>query len=317
MFQKAKYTFFLLQSECLKQLTLCFSPIIWTSKSYLQINKLIKNMKNVEKMYLDYYNVLSEEYNIFSLFKNKNINYSSQINDNNNINSDLKLKIYNLRSNLQNIVVLVRFLEDSIESSCYSINDLNSKLDILLKETNHFSELISTLQIYILKRNNNIKNNTPMLINCIKEINNDIEMNKSTDVVCEDQLFFGISEEYTEKMVNTIPDENIFDISNNRNFMSELKIALKDKQNEWKKRETKFLEIYPELSQMNDEEDCEKSNYIKQINELEYNIPSEHTLTTQLFNKNIANEAAVIASKWNSIIESFNDNSNSDSDSDS
>lgn len=275
-------------------------------------------MNNIEKIYLSCYNDLSEEYNIFSLFQNKNTNYNNQINDNNHINSDLKLKIYNLRSNLQNIIVLVRFLEDYFETSCYSINDLNSKLNVLLKETNNFSELISTLQIYILKRNSNIKNDIPLLINSTKEIDNDIEMNESTDIVCQqDQLFFGISDEFTEKIDNTILDKKIFDISTNHNFMSELKIALKDKQNEWNKRESKLLKLHPELNYINDEEQCETSDDIKKNNKLELGTPNnDYSITTQLIDKNIANEVAIIASKWSSVIKSF-DNSDSDSDSDS
>lgn len=307
-FQKAKYTYFLLQSEFLKQSALCLCPVLWTTNSSSQINRLIITIGEIENVYSNSYDVLFEEYNIYSLFKNNN----KQRDKNTNSNSDLKLKIYNVRQFLQNMMVRVLCMEDSVEkSSKCSIDDINKTLNVLVKEVNVLNELISTLQIYNLKTNNDHdKGKTYDPIEVDDHI--DTETNESIKVIREDELFFGVSEELTEKMSNTFCEE-VFDTSNNKKLMLELKVALKEKQEEWKRRECKLLEKHPQLKDLPDEEECNQNHndYINKVRKVTSDLPLNEVISMQLPNS-FANEIAMVAGKWNTVIESISDDSDSD-----
>lgn len=324
MFQKAKYLYFLLQSEFLKQVALCLCPILWTSNSSLQINHLIETVGKFEKVYLDAHNVLIEEYNQYLLFKNNNIDKNKLISDNsaNDSNIDLKSKMYNVRHFLQNMMVHMRFMEDSIENSSEScIDDITSTLNVLIKEINIFNEYVSNLQIFILKSTNNIHkiNKTVSTDNHYNEEIDHIVTNTNDPIkcVCEDELFFGISEELGIEPANSkILDEELFDKSNNHELMLELKVALKDKQAEWKHRECKLLEKHPHLNVLSDEiENNEKpqpDEYTNKIRKTTLDFPSTENFPMQLPNTDFANEIAMIACKWNTNIQSFGDDSDSD-----
>lgn len=260
-------------------------------------------------MYSNSYNVLFEEYNIYSLFKNNN----KQPDKNINFNSDLKLKVYNIRQFLQNMMVHVRFMEDSVEkSSKCCTDDMNNTLNILVKEANVLNELISTLQIYILKTNKDHKEEKTY--NPIDEIDHvDIETNETTNIIPEDELFFGVSEELTEEMTNTFSEE-VFDKSNNKNLMLELKVALKEKQEEWKHRECKLLEKHPQLNDLllEEEHDQKDNDYIHKVRKVASDLPFNENISMQLPSVNFANEIAMVACKWNTVIESYSDDSDSD-----
>lgn len=315
LFQKAKYLFFLLQSEFLKQSALCLCPVLWTSKSFSQLNHLIETISQVEKIYANSYGALLEEYNVYSLFVNNNVERDKLPNDGVDINSDLKLKVSTIRQFLQNMMVHVRFMEDSIENitKC-KIDDLNDTLNILAKEANVFNELISTTQIYILKANNCKKDDATRLVDNTSEIidQEDIETNEPVKSIFEDELFFGISEEHCEDEPTKCCNEDVFDKSNNQNLMLELKVALKDKQNEWKQRESKLLKKHPQCEDSSDEEESTEKLYIEKVRKVALDLPSSEGFSFQFPSKNVANEIATVASKWNTKIESFGDNSDSD-----
>lgn len=298
-----------MQSEFLKQSGLCLCPVLWTPKSSSQINRLIKTIGEIEKMYSNSYDVLFEEYNMYSLFKNKNKPPDKNV----DLNSDLKLKVYNIRQFLQNMMVHVRFMEDSVEKSSERCTDnINNTLNVLVKEANVLNELISTLQIHILKTNNeNEKDKTYNPIDVISPI--DIEINEPTNIIQEDELFFGVSEELTEEMTNTFCDE-VFDKSNNKNLMLELKVALKEKQEEWKQRECKLLEKHPQLNDLIEEEEPNQTDndYIHKVRKVASDLPFNENVSLQSPSINFANEIALVASKWNTVIESYSDDSDSD-----
>ncbi|XP_060844643.1 uncharacterized protein LOC132924379 [Rhopalosiphum padi] len=313
---KSKYTYFLLQSEFLKQSALCLCPALWTPYSSFHLNRLIETIGEIEKVYSNSYNILYDEYNIYSMFKNNNtIEHSKQPVQDNNRNSDLKLKIYSVRHFLQNMMVHVRFMEDSIEnSSAYSADDINNTLNVLVKEGNVFNELISSLQIYILKTNNDQTDKTILTNDSIGVIDHiDTETNEPIKEVCEDELFFGVSEEPTEKKENTFCDEIVFDKSNNHNLMLELKVALKDKQEEWKQRECKLLEKHPQLNDFSDDEECNEKHvqYINKVRKVAIDLPPNESFPMQLPDKSFASEIAMIACKRNTAIECFGDDSDS------
>ncbi|XP_015370720.1 PREDICTED: uncharacterized protein LOC107166531 [Diuraphis noxia] len=312
---KAKYTYFLLQSEFLKQSALCLCPVLWTPYSYFQVNRLIETIGKIEEVYSSSYNVLYDEYNIYSIFKNNAMKHSKQPIQGTNINSDLKVKIYSIRQFLQNMMVHVRFMEDSIESSsANNIDDINSTLNVLVKEVSVFNELISTLQINILKRNNNQTDKT-LLTNDSFEVTEhiDTETNETIKEVCEDELFFGVSEEPTEQVENTFYNEVIFDKSNNHNLMLELKVALKDKQAEWKERECKLLEKHPQLNELSDDDECNErqERYINKVRKVALDLPQDERFSMQLPSKSFASEIAMVACKRNTAIECFGDDSDS------
>lgn len=320
MFQKAKYTYFLLQSEFMKQIALCLCPVLWTPKSSSQMNLLIDTIRKIGEVYSNIYNVLSEEYNVCSLFKNNKVERNEQPNKSTNTNPDLKLKMYNVRQFLQNMMVHVRFMEDTVEdSSKFCVDDINKTLNVLMKDINVFNELISTLQIYILKTNDSDKKSKIVLENKTAEVNDHVDAeNDTVNVVSEDELFFGVSEELAEEVDNKCYGEEIFDKSNNQHLMSELKVALKNKQDEWKEREFKLLEKHPQLnvsSDCSDEEDDsneEKNQYTSKVRKVALDLPSSENFSMQLPSQNFANEIAMVACKWNAAIESFGDNSDSD-----
>lgn len=316
MFQKAKYTFFLLQSEFLKQSALCLCPALWTPHSCFHVNHLIETIGKIEETYSYSYNVLYDEYNVYSMFKNNTIEQSKQPVQCTNINSDLKLKIYSIRQFLQNMMVHVRFIEDSFEnSSVCNIDDINSSLNVLLKDVNVFNELISTLQINILKRNNNQTDKSIITNDSIGVIDYiDTDTNEPIKEICEDELFFGISEESTEKMENTFCNEVIFDKSNNHNLMLELKVALKGKQAEWKQRECKLLEKHPQLNDLSDDDDeCNETQvqYINKVRKVALDLPPNESFSMQLPDKSFASEIAMVACRRNTAIECFGDDSDS------
>lgn len=317
MFQKAKYTYFLLQSEFLKQSALCLCPSLWTPRSFFHVNRLIKTIGKIEEVYSNSCDVLYDEYNVYSMFKNNTKEHSKQPVQGTNINSDLKLKIYSIRQFLQNMMVHVRFMEDSIEnSSAYNIDDINSTLNVLVKEVSVFNELISTLQINILKRNNNQTDKT-ILTNDTTGVTDhiDTETNEPIKEVCEDELFFGVSEESTEKMDNTFCNEVIFDKSNNHNLMLELKVALKDKQAEWKQRECKLLEKHPQLNDLSDDDECNDTQvqYLNKVRKVALDLPPDENFPMQLPGKSFASEIAMVACKRNTTIDCFGDDSDSNS----
>ncbi|CAH1732545.1 unnamed protein product [Aphis gossypii] len=311
---KAKYTYFLLQSEFLKQSALCLCPALWTPYSYFHVNRLIKTISEIEKVYLNLYNVLYDEYKVYSMFKNNNTLENKPV-QSNNTNSDLKLKIYSIRHFLQNMMVHVRFMEDSIEnSSVFNIDDINNTLNVLVKESNVFNELISTLQINILKTNNHQTDKTVLTNDSSSVIDNiDTEINEPIKEVCEDELFFGVSEESTEKMENTFCNEEVFDKSNNHNLMLELKVALKDKQDEWKQRECKLLEKHPQLNDFSEDEECNEKHvqYLNKVRKVALDLPPNESFSMQLPDKSFASEIAMIACKRNTAIECFGDDSDS------
>jgi len=279
------------------------------------MNRLIKTIGKIEEVYSSSYNVLYDEYNVYSMFKNNSMKHSKQPIQGTNINSDLKMKIYSIRQYLQNMMVHVRFMEDSIESSsANNIDDINSTLNVLVKEVSVFNELISTLQINILKRNNNQTDKTILTNDFIGVTEHiDTETNKTIKVVCEDELFFGVSEEPTEQLENTFYNEVIFDKSNNHNLMLELKVALKDKQAEWKERECKLLEKHPQLNELSDDDECNETQerYINRVRKVALDLPPDERFSMQLPAKSFASEIAMVACKRNTAIECFGDDSDS------
>lgn len=314
--------YFLLQSEFLKKSVLCLCPALWTPSSFSQMNRLVEAISKLEIVYSNSYDDLSEEYDVYSLFKNNNHEHNKFIDKNIDKNSDLKLKVYSIRQFLQNMMVHVRFMEDSTEnfSKC-NIDDLNNTLNVLAKEANGFSELISTLQIYILKSNYSNRENKSLLPDDTTEIIDcvDNEINEPVKNICEDELFFGISEELPKEEQNKCCDEEVFDKSNNHNLMLELKVALKDKEEEWKQRETKLLEKHPQLNDLSDGEECseEKNQYVNKVRKVALDMPLNEQFSLRFPDKSIANEIAVVACKWNTAIESFGDDSDSDTSCDS
>lgn len=317
MFQKAKYTYFLLQSEFLKQSALCLCPALWTPYSSFHLNRLIETIGEIEKVYSNSYNVLYDEYNVYSIFKNNTIDHNKQPIQGTNTSSDLKLKIYSIRHFLQNMMVHVKFMEDSIENSLlYNVDDINNTMNILVKEVSVFNELLSTLQIYILKINSHQTDKTILIndsIGVVDQIN--IETNEPIKEICEDELFFGVSEESPEVVENTFCNEVVFDKSNNHNLMLELKMALKDKQEEWKQRECKLLEKHPQLNSLSDDDECneKKGQYINKVRKVALDLPPNESFSMQLPDKSFASEIAKIACKRNTRIECFGDDSDSDS----
>lgn len=314
LFQKARYTYFLLQSELLKQLSLCFCPILWKPDSCSQINHLIDTIQNIEKMYSNSYSVLLEEYNIYFLFKNNYIELNKQPCTDTYINSDLKMKVYTVRQSLQAMMVHIKYMDDLIHNSQKNcIDNLNNTLDILVKESNVFNELISALKIYILKSSQDDKKNK-ILFSSIEDV-------KSTEVVesindnnvCEDELFIGVSEEPIVEADNTFCDEVIFDKSNNYNLMLELNMALKNKQTEWNIRERKLLEKHQIIeSIINTNSNEEHNPYTNKIRKEPIDLPPNQNDIIQP-NNDFANEIAMIACKWNTPMESFGDVTDSDS----
>jgi len=290
--------------------------------SCLHVNHLIKIVGRFKQIYSDSYNILYEEYNLYLLFKNNYNEHRKPVPSISAI-SDLKSKVCSVRHFLQNMMVHVRFMEDSIENSSEScISDLTSTLNVLVKEVCVFSEFISSLQVNILKTSN--KNHTthnPMLSNELCDDKNDYiatEMNQTSDKVGEDELFVGISEEVgVESADCKVLDEEIFDKSNNRDLILELKVALENKQVEWKIREEKLLEKHPHLT---DSSDYEEINEISQqgksankVRKVVLDLPiDEGKEIMQLPNTSFANEIAMIACKWNTDIKSIGDNSDSD-----
>lgn len=311
-----------MQSEFLKQSALCFCPVLWTPNSSLQMNRLIETIDEIEKVYSNSYEVLYEEYNIYSLFKNNNVNQNKYpVKDTNT--SDLKSKICSVRQFLQNMMVHVKFIEDSIEdnTSTYCDDKVNSTLNVLVKEVNVFNELISKLQIYCLKTSNDDQKNKTNSTNDPIEVVDHAEkkiIEEPVKEICEDELFFGVSEEITEEADNKCYDEEIFDKSNNHNLMLELKVALKNKQEEWKQRENKLMEKHPLLNDLSEkeeeEEECnEKQNeYINKVRKIALDLPLNERFPMQLPCKSFADEIAMVACKWNTEIKSFGDDSDSD-----
>lgn len=317
MLQKAKYIYFLLQSEFLKLSALCFCPVLWTPNSSSQMNHLIETIDEIEKVYSNSYDVLYDEYNIYSLFKNNNMKQDKHPGKDTNT-SDLKLKIHSIRQFLQNMMVHVKFMEDSIEdnTSTYYTDNINSTLNVLVKEVNIFNELISKLQIYCLRKCNDDKKDKVNLTNDHIEVvdyteKETIDPDKE---ICKDELFLGISEEVTEVVDNKCCDEDVFDKSNNHNLMLELKVALKNKQEEWKQREDKLMEKHPLFNDLSEEEECnEKQNeYINKVRKVALDLPPDERFPIKLPCKSFADEIAMVACKWNTEIKSFGDDSDSD-----
>lgn len=321
MFQKAKYTYFLLQSEFLKQSAICFYPVFWTSNSSSQMNRLIEIIRNIEQIYSNLFNVLSEDYNVYSLLKKNGIDHIKQSDADININSDLKIKVHTVRQSLQNLMIHVKFIEDSVEnSSKYCIDDVNNTLNALVKETKVFNELVSALQIYVLKTNNVDNKKDQITLHKGEENTPDPEINEPINEVSEDQLFFGVSEQLPEESDNTFCDEEIFDKSNNQSLILELKVALKDKQLEWKTREFKLLEKHPQLNSLSDHDvengdlsDSNKQEYVNKTRKVAQDMPPDDNFSLQLPSKSFANEIAMVASKWNTTFQSYGDNTDSDS----
>lgn len=320
VFQKVKYTYFLLQSEFLKLSTLCLCPILWTPNSYSQINHLIETVGKIEKTYSNSYKILWEEYSVYILFKN-NTEYNKQSSNESDINSDLKSKVYSVRQFLQNLMVHVRFMEDSIEnSSKYCIEDLNSTLNVMIKELGFFNQLVTSLQIHTLKITNKNVIKSKTVVNDYNNEESDHAEPISSEMikdVYKDELFFGISEELAEPYdKNQTIDEEIFDKSNNQNLILELKTALKSKEIEWKHREDMLVEKHPQLYNLSDEKkDNEMHNhntYSNKVRKVALDLPPDESFPMQLPNKCFANEIAQVASKWNTTIQSFGDDSDSD-----
>lgn len=319
LFQKAKYTFFLLQSEFLKLSIVCLNPMFWTPKSSSQINHLIKFIGEIEKIYSNSYNILSEEYDIYSLFKHSNIVKNNNLN--NNSNFDLKSKVYNIKQVLQNMMIHLRVIEDSIETtpSKYCNDSINATVNILVKEMTVFNELISTFQIDIFKTNKEKKNEILLSNNVIDVTkNNSSEENDNPIKFIRDELFIGVSEKIAEEKDNKFVGDDIYDKSNNHNLMLELKVALKEKQIEWKQREEKLQKQHIELDDIpSDEDNCYANNFvnnqsINSIRKVAFDMESDISFPMQLPCKSLANEIACIASKWNTEIKSFGDDSDSD-----
>lgn len=285
------------------------------------MNHLIETIDKIEKVYSNSCDALYEEYNIYSLFKNNNVKQNKYRCE--DINTcDLKLKICSIRQFLQNMMVHVKFMDDSIvdNTSTYCIDDINNTLNVLVKEVSVFNELISKLQIYCLKTSNDVKKYKDNFTDDPIEVGDHIEKQIIEPVnvkVCEDELFFGISEEFTEEADNKCCDEEIFDKSNNHNLMLELKVALKNKQEEWKQRENKLMEKHPLLNDLSEEEkeeecDVKQNEYINKVRKIALDLPPDERFPMQLPCKSFADEIAMVACKWSTEIKSFGDESDSD-----
>ncbi|XP_050437957.1 uncharacterized protein LOC126844129 isoform X3 [Adelges cooleyi] len=317
---KAKYTYFLLQSEFLKLSALCLCPALWTSNSSGQMNFLIATIRELQKVYYESFIILSEEYNVYSMFKSNKVDQGKFKQNVDDVHSDLKSKVISVRQYLQNMVVHVRFIEDSVESKPKSsIVDLNDTINVLVKEVNAFNELVSNLQVYILKTNSKneyMENKLPS--EPIKEnLENETEASEAPPAPQEDELFFGVSGELQKDIDNKCYHDDIFDKINNESLISELKVALKEKQDEWKDRESKLLKKHPQLNNTSsDDKTSDESEHLEEVHKVRKvarDFPPEEGFPMALPDKNFANEIAGVACRWNNtVIESFGDNSGSD-----
>ncbi|XP_050530071.1 uncharacterized protein LOC126899322 isoform X2 [Daktulosphaira vitifoliae] len=318
---KAKYIFFLLQSEFLKLSALCLCPVLWKVNCTAQINYLFSSITNLNKVYCDLNGPLYEEFNVYSLFtNNKNYNHGNEKKD--VIDSDLKSKIVSVRQHIQKMMVHIKFIEDSFDSDSKPNQELNVSLDKLSKEAHVFNELISTLQIHILKYNNKNYINEENLFENTININQEID--KKYDEVnfnnsCEDELFFGISDDKSLEVENTCNNNEIYDTAHNANLIMELRVALQGKQIEWQERESNLLKKHPELSknvshdESTDSEEYEAKHSIRKVAR---DFPLENVFPMALPIQNFANDIASIASTWNNIaVESFGNDSDTESES--
>lgn len=315
LFQKAKYVFYLLQSEFLKLTVLCFCPVLWKPDSSSNVNHLIKTFGEFEQIYSSSYSILYEEYNLYLLFKNNNTEHDKLVPSGSmNAVSDLKSKVYSIRHFLQNMMVHVRFMEDSIESSPESCtNDLTNTLNVLVKEVGIFNEFISSLQIKVLKTlNKSSAIQNTILSNEPCDDKNDTEINNTFDSVCEDELFVGVSEESGIDSADCkVLNDEVFDKSNNRDLILELKVALENKQVEWKIRENKLLEKNPHLKNYEEiNEILQQEKNSNKIRKVALDLPFEEgNNIMQLPSTSFANEIAMIACKWKTDIKSIGDDS--------
>ncbi|XP_065199857.1 vezatin-like [Planococcus citri] len=336
--QKMKYIYLLLQSEFLKRLCLNMNPSLCVNR--INKDKLLHLVETVSVNYAQLHSQIKDVFHIFYILEKPDERKTTTNAD--WIYKEAYVKICSVSQNLQTLLRKSRHIEEYLENTRIQNNDHDnviSTLDAFSEElVEHYERsksVIDDFYNYVLRQKPKTSNDiNPTSISTTEETKDihriAVPVGKSDfNPSCPDEVFIGVSSQEKKTEEENADEDYTVSKKCSKLLISELKLALKDKAQEWKERERVALQsknLVDEEESESDEEDvssCDELDDLK-INKKEFfeldSESSENELSTNVnlpmngfpMGATFAEKIAFASSKWGLKSEEFVDDSEDD-----
>lgn len=240
-----KYVYLLLQSEFLKRLCLNFNPSLWIRR--FAGNDLFNLISNVKMIHAQQYSHIKEVFLIYYTFQKPELRKAPPNAD--WIYKEAYIKICSVSLNLQTVLKNSRNIEEFLENTRVTNHDYDnviSKLDNiseqLVNDYEYSKTVLEDFRKYVLHLKPKDTNKTSAAVPSNTELEN---TNKAAIFVgasdfrppCPDEIFIGVSTQEKQIEAENLDDDFVVKNKCSKLLISELKLALQDKAQEWKERE--------------------------------------------------------------------------------
>ena len=245
-----KYIYLLLQSEFLKRLCLNMNP----SLSIERINKdeLFHFVTTISARCACLYSQIKDVFQFFYILEKRDERKTTSNVD--WIYKEAYVKICSVSHNLQTLLKESRQIEEYLENTRLQNNDHSKVISVLdafcenlLLQYENCKPVVEDFKNYVSRQKPKPSSDT----NSTVSVSNEAEATDKTILIvgksdfhpsCPDEVFIGVSTQ-EKKTDEEIPDEDyIVTKKCSKLLISELKLALKDKAQEWKERERVALQ---------------------------------------------------------------------------
>lgn len=285
-----KYVYFLLQSEFLRRLCLCFIPYLWIYDTKVSFRELFKSLNNFSKKSSNKYKSLKSVFEIYYIYEKVDNNKCSSLKtDTKWAYREAYVKFCSLSLNMQSVLRESRRIEEYLENIFIQDTTHENIVKVLDKESENIVKNFNICKVALDDIRKYIVNLKPKEISSnvlnFPTFKTDVGIHKTNILLgvtdfrpdWSDEVFVGTSDVKTEE-TEIIDSEEVAKSPCSKLLINELKIALQNKAKEWKERERLALknknidlgdveEILSDTETVDsDENDKEISSLFKQEN---------------------------------------------------
>lgn len=241
-----KYIYLLLQSEFLRQLSLCFIPALWTCNTKILLQNTFSLLSHFSQRCSKRHQQLKSIFLIYYTFEKSDTENLSKKPGFKWIYKEAYVKLCSLSFNLQTVLRGSRNMEEFLEETRASNpnhDDVVHQLDIMSEQIVRDYERCKTVLEDLRKYVTSLKPKAPGSVITLPavQLNTDTKINILLGVTDfnpsgPDEVFVGVSEDQMME-AETAPLEETIKNPCSKLLISELKVALQSKAKEWKERE--------------------------------------------------------------------------------
>lgn len=241
-----KYVYLLLQSEFLRQLSLCFIPALWICNTDVLLRNTFTLLAHFSQRCSKRHQQLKSIFEIYYTFEKTDADEAKKV-DAKWIYREAYVKLCSLSFNLQTVLRDSRHMEEFLEETRVANpnhDDVVHRLDIMSKQIGHDYERCNTVLEDLRKYVTSLKPKTPssvVIIPSAVQPDPSVKTNVLLGVTDfspsgPDEVFVGVSD---DKVTETeiVDLEDAMKPACSKLLISELKVALQSKAKEWKERE--------------------------------------------------------------------------------